>query len=84
MAAQKALGAAEAAGADVGIGTTGVAGPGGGTPACPVGTVCMAASLGAQVRTMTRRYEHCTRDQVRARAASDALLLAASLLPEQK
>ena len=32
--------------ADIGVGTTGVAGPSGGSPECPVGTIWIAVSRG--------------------------------------
>jgi nicotinamide-nucleotide amidase len=50
-----AEGARRAAGADVGLSTTGVAGPGGGSPEKPVGTVCVG--LAWDGGTWSKRYD---------------------------
>ena len=68
VAAEMAAGAAHAAGAEIGASTSGIAGPSGGTPEKPVGTVCFGFSLGGCVRTETRHFGDLGRNAVRAAA----------------
>lgn len=59
--------------ADVAVAITGVAGPGGGTPKKPVGTVCFAwAARKADTRTETRQFSG-DREAVRRAAVKAAL-----------
>ena len=59
-------------GADVAAAVTGIAGPGGGTPTKPVGTVCFAIAGGTAYRTFTRIIPG---DRERVRAFSSQYVL---------
>ncbi|MBA3834772.1 MAG: CinA family protein [Pseudomonadota bacterium] len=77
-----ARGALAASGADVAVAITGIAGPGGGTPAKPVGTVVFARAEAdadpSQIVADQKVFEENTRSGVRLQAALCALDL---LLP---
>lgn len=67
VAAEMAEGIAKTSGSYIGISTTGIAGPSGGTPEKPVGTVCIGLRIGS--RTITRQMHfNGKRETVRARA----------------
>jgi nicotinamide-nucleotide amidase len=67
-----ALGACSATGADIGIGITGVAGPGGGTEDKPVGTVWIGIAVEGDV-TATKLQIPGSREAVRRRSCNAAL-----------
>ncbi len=70
---EMALGTLRASHAQVAVSVSGVAGPGGGTPDKPVGTVCFGwACAPRKVVVQTRRFRG-DRDQVRRRAVAHAL-----------
>ena len=75
VVAAMARGAARAAGADLALATSGVAGPDGGTAEKPVGTVWFATALAGEVRTELRRYPPGERDWIRTLSARHALYL---------
>lgn len=76
-AREMARGVRLALGADVGIATTGIAGPGGGTPDKPVGTVYIAVSTekGEKVRLLSLSPKR-SREYIRICAATNAMSLA--------
>jgi len=70
-----ALGARARLGGDVSVAVSGIAGPGGGTPEKPVGTVWVAVVHGSDVRSERHQLGR-DRETVRARAVAVALNLA--------
>ena len=74
-AREMAEGVRKLAGSDLGIGITGIAGPGGGTPEKPVGLVYIALSDGKKiyVSRMPGGGKRAERGMIRIRAASTAL-----------
>ena len=80
-AREMAAGVCERFGAQVGAAITGIAGPGGGTPEKPVGTVCIAVAIEGAIRS-TRVQMIGDRDEVRHRSAQAALNLVRRALTE--
>jgi nicotinamide-nucleotide amidase len=72
VARQMASAVADRFGAAAGIGITGIAGPGGGTPDKPVGTVWRAISLDGEVEARLLTFVG-DREAIRERAAQEAL-----------
>ena len=79
VAAQMALGAAKASGADIAVSVTGVAGPTGGDEVRPVGTVYLGAARDGVACVKKLFVSRPDRALVRARAAQAALELALRL-----
>jgi len=67
-----AQGALKKSRASVAVAITGIAGPGGGAPGKPVGTVCFAWAQGRKIRSETRRFTG-GRSRVRRQSVMHAL-----------
>lgn len=72
VAAQMAAGVRKHIGTDVGVGITGIAGPGGGTPLKPIGLVYIAVANGKGVR-VCRNLFNGSRREIKYRATQAAL-----------
>jgi len=70
---QMAKGVAEQAGAQVGVATSGIAGPTGGTATKPVGMVCFGFWVNGVLTTATQQFGDIGRNQVREAAVQFAL-----------
>lgn len=75
VAVQMAEGAAAAGRTDIGLALTGIAGPGGGTPAKPVGLVYGAISIRGTVQSAEWRFEG-NRDGIREASVKSLLTFA--------
>jgi nicotinamide-nucleotide amidase len=81
-----ARGAARQAGAGFSVAVSGVAGPGGGSPDKPVGTVWLAWADGERIFTERRQFagdRHAVRQQTVAAALQGLLALACGEIPQQ-
>ena len=81
-AEEMALGCVWTAGSDVGIATTGIAGPGGGTPEKPVGLVYIACCIKTSVRVKKLNLSG-SRKEIRSKAATEVLTLLSEMLSEE-
>lgn len=73
VAGQMASGVAAESGAQVGVATSGIAGPAGGTATKPVGMVCFGFWVDGKLTTATRYFGELGRNQVREAAVQYAL-----------
>jgi nicotinamide-nucleotide amidase len=75
VAAALAAGAAARFGADLGIGITGIAGPGGGTPEKPVGTVCLCVAGAGEGAPRIERTVRLPGDRASVRERTTTVVL---------
>lgn len=81
---EMAAGVARETDAEVGVGISGIAGPLGGTPEKPVGTVCFGFYVDGALTACTCHFEDLSRAEVRAASVRFALRSLATLLKKQK
>jgi len=83
-AAEMARGACKVSGAEVGISTTGIAGPEGGSAEKPVGTVFICCAYGDITRTIHLKIDNKSREYIRLETVNQALRLIFNTIKEGK
>ena len=84
VAGEMARGVCLASGADVGVGVSGIAGPGGATANKPVGMVCFGFCIGGEVTTVTKQFGNIGRNNVREKSVELIYERLIALLSEEK
>ncbi len=80
-AAEMASGIRKVTGADIGLSTTGIAGPGGGTELKPVGTVCFGIDYNGQIITKKEIFKG-DRDSIRKQSCDYVLNLLIDIIDD--
>lgn len=80
VVAEMAKGVAKKAGSEVGVATSGVAGPIGGTAEIPIGTVCFGFYVNGIISTRTMHFDGLSRNEVREKSTEYALSALLDLL----
>lgn len=70
VAYQMAEGVSKETGSEIGVGVTGIAGPGGGTARKPVGMVCFGFCINGKVYTDTKQFGDIGRNEVREKSVN--------------
>ena len=84
VAKQMAEGAKQKASCQVGLATTGLAGPGGGTKEIPVGTVCFGIALNNKTYTFKHQFKNISRTYIRKKSVKYILNKLNKLLDTKK
>ena len=82
VACEMAQGVSSVANSEVGVGITGIAGPGGATEKKPVGMVCFGFCINGQTVTYTKQFGEIGRNQVRKSSVEFVLQTLLELLNE--
>ena len=82
VAKEMAEGAKQKANCQVGLSTTGLAGPGGGTKELPVGTVCFGIAIKNDVFTYKQKFRNISRTYIRKKSVKFILKKLNKILDE--